>query len=102
LARLNKYSDTYIILYKALQNIGNAVLIKKYGIRSKNKNCQFQYLHDVGIITDEEISKISDFSVLRNDVYYNNISFAGLDEDEYKSNYYDVIKIANKLKEEIR
>ena len=39
LAKSNKYSDAYIILYKSLQNIGNATLINKFGLRSKNKNC---------------------------------------------------------------
>lgn len=102
LAKSNKYSDAYIILYKALQNIGNAILIKKFGLRSKNKNCQFQYLHEKGILSDEEIVKISQFSILRNDIYYNNATFMDLDENDYKSKYGLVVQIANKLREEIR
>ena len=96
-----KYSDAYIILYKAFQNIGNAILIKKFGIRSKSKNCQFQYLFEKGIISKEEISLISEFSKLRNNIYYNNADLMEFDEQEYTSKYDIIMKITNKLKGEI-
>lgn len=55
LAKLNKYCDAYIILYKALQNLGNAVLINRFQLKSKSKNCQFQYLNSEKILSDNEL-----------------------------------------------
>ena len=96
-----KYSDAYIILYKALQNFGNAVLINKFKLRSKQKNCQFQYLYQENILTDEDIYLISNLSQNRNTIYYNNSGLDIISEDEYKKKYEKIMMIIKKLKEVI-
>jgi uncharacterized protein YutE (UPF0331/DUF86 family) len=68
-----------------VESLGNALLVKLYGIRSKCKNCQFQYLLEKGIINKEILSKLSGTTQNRNEIYYNYQSF--LDEETLKENF---------------
>lgn len=70
--KIEDYSNAFIIAFRGLQLIGNALLIKKYALRSKDKNCQFQYLFENGDLNKITLHLISKLSQIRNDIYYQN------------------------------
>ncbi len=103
--KISNYKDfenAYIILYRGLQLIGNAYLIKKYSLKSKSKNCQFQYLYDEGDLSSVDLAEISKFSEIRNNVYYNNVTiFSQLEQSEYEKKFKAIMKIIDKFMEEL-
>lgn len=103
LTKIEDFENAYIILYRGVQFIGNALLIKKYNLKSKSKNCQFQYLFENKIISKEIIDSISNFADIRNHIYYNNLSIlADITEEEYKERYNSIINIVKILKEGLK
>jgi hypothetical protein len=99
LKSIEDFENAYIILYRGLQFIGNALLIKKFKLKSKSKNCQFQYLFDEKEISLDMIDKISEFAEIRNHIYYNNISLlAEISKDEYITRYNLIMGIVAMLR----
>lgn len=95
---IEDYSNAYILMIRALQLVGDAVLIKKFRLKSKSKNCQFQYLYEKKLISEDIIDKISKLSKRRNDIYYSNQTIdAEISEEEFIEKYQEVKEIKEVL-----
>ncbi len=90
---LKNYASASILYFRALQVYSNALLIKKLGIKSKGKNCQFYELYQEKILIDNEINKISNLASIRNDIYYLNVIYDEEKEKEYIILCKEVIEI---------
>jgi len=66
------FENAFIMNYRGIQLLGNAILIKLFNQKSKEKNCQFKLLFKENIINKEILTKLSFFTDTRNNIYYNN------------------------------
>lgn len=95
---INDFASAYILYYRGLQILSNALLIKKTTLKSKGKNCQFLELFKENIISLDEINKISQLVSARNDIYYMNKSN---DETKYKEFIINIKEIIKLIKSKI-
>ena len=99
---LNDLENSLIIYYRSIQLLGNSLLLKKFNLKSKDKNCQFKFLFEEKIINLNILEKISLISLKKNNLYYNNYSNEiELDKKEFFNIKKDILKIKSILEEKI-
>jgi len=100
LEEVKGFEDAFIICLRGIQLLGNALLLKERNLKSKDKNCQFQYLFNEDIISEENLEDISLLAKIRNDIYYNNESSEyEINEESYKD-FQNKLNMIKKILEE--
>lgn len=96
---LKDYENASILLFRSIQLLGNALLIKNIGIRSKGKNCQFKELYEKNIISITETEDINFLIESRNNINYLN---KNNDETQYELYIQKCNNFIEKIKEKLK